>query len=79
MFEREVIIGTLKHQTEELKKLVGLMEETPRYGRQDAEFYHETLKKIETAIKRVRNMDGDEGIASRPRYFSSTLRVWDIS
>ncbi len=83
MFEREVMIGTLKHQSDNLKKLIGELEEKPKADWQETQYYHESLKKIESALKRVRRIDEDEYsgmiLGSGLKYSAHSMRMRDIS
>ena len=84
MFEREVMIGTLKRQNETLKSLIREIEEKPKADWQDTQYYHESLKKIETALKRVRRLDEEEALntgggATGVKYYAYPMRTRDIS
>lgn len=60
MFEREVMISSLKKQSEDLKKLLGEMEAKPRHGWQDMQYFRETLKRIESALRRMRRAEEED-------------------
>ena len=82
MFEREVMIGTLKRQNDVLTNLIQEIEAKPKTDWQENQYYHESLKKIETALRRIRRMDDDiqssvHGL--RLKYQSYPLRMRDIS
>ncbi len=83
MFEREVMIGTLKRQKDVLDNLIQEMEAKPNTDWQETQYYHETLKKIESSLKRIRRVDEEEainsGFGSKMKYFAYPMRMRDIS
>ena len=83
MFEREVMVGTLRRQNDTLTKLIHEIESKPRSDWQESQYYRESLKKIETALRRVRRMDEEDASYSASglqlKYQSYPLRMRDIS
>ena len=57
MFEREVMISSLKKSSRDLSGLVEELEVKSRFDGIDRLYLHEVLKKIETAIRKVRKME----------------------
>ena len=68
MFDKEVVIGGLKKNSEVLRKLVEEMESKPKLGTQDVQYYHEELKKLESALRKIRRFD--ESLLRRTGYSS---------
>ena len=58
MFEREVMISTLRKNSIDLARLIEELEEKPRFDGIDVKFCQETLKKIEAALRRIRKTEG---------------------
>ena len=83
MFEREVMIVTLKRQNEVLGNLIHEMEEKPKVDPQESRYFQEALKKIELSLKRLRRLEPEEasifGFGSGMKYQASPMRMRDIS
>ena len=65
MFEKEMMISGLKKHSQILVKLVEELEGKPRLDAQDIRYCHETLKKIETDIRKIRKMDEETNFVTR--------------
>ncbi len=77
MFEKEVMISGLKKQDDTLKKLIEELEEKPQSYDQDRDYCHETLKRIESALKKIRRMYGCTADNTRGcSYNNILLRSW---
>ena len=57
MFEKEVMMGSIKKQSDILKKLVEELEENPQFEKENRGYCHETLKRIESALRKIRRND----------------------
>ena len=57
MFEREVMISTVRKSCVDLTRLVEEMEDRPQFDGIDLRYYQETLKRIEAAIRRIRKIE----------------------
>jgi len=57
MFEREVIVSSLKKNNVDLEKLIEELEESPRFDGIDLNYWKETLKRIETGLRKIRRID----------------------
>ncbi len=57
MFEREVMISTLRKNNVDLTKLIEELEERPRFDGIDLNYWKETLKKIEAGLRAIRKME----------------------
>ena len=65
MFEKEVMISGLKKNSRVLSDLVGELEEKSRMSEFDLSYYHETLKRIETSLRKLRKMDQEGSLITR--------------
>jgi hypothetical protein len=74
MFEREVMISTLRKNSQDLARLVEELEEKPRFSGIDLRYCQEVLKKIEGGLRRVRKMD--EAVAIQDPYAAGLDRPW---
>jgi predicted nucleotidyltransferase len=57
MFEREIMIASLRRQRDLLKELVEELEEKSFLGPQDLSYCEEVMKKIESALRKLRRSD----------------------
>ena len=57
MFEREVRISSLRKSSKDLSKLVEELEEKNKLDGGDLRYHEEVLKKIESALRKVRKME----------------------
>ena len=57
MFEREIMISSLRKNTGDLTKLIAEVEDRSRFDGIDLSYWKETLKKIEASLRRIRKMD----------------------
>ena len=57
MFEKEVMISSLKNHSRLLSGLVEELEEKARLSDVDVSYYHEALKRIEAGLRKIRKMD----------------------
>ena len=65
MFEKEVMISSLKNNSRVLADLVEELEEKSRFSDFDISYYHEALKKIEAALRKIRKMDEETNLVTR--------------
>ena len=70
MFEKEVMISSIKKQSETLRRLVQELEEKTLFGGVDRSYYHATLKEIEFSLRKIRRTDEEDvsGFFSVPRF-----------
>ena len=59
MFEREVMISTLRKSCVDLAKLVEELEDRTHFDGIDLRYCQETLKRIEHGLRRIRKMEAD--------------------
>lgn len=57
MFEREVMIASLRKQRDTLKELIVELEDKPRFGSHDYVYCQEVMKKVENTLKKLRHPD----------------------
>ena len=78
MFEREVTISSIKKQSETLRKLVEELEDKAKFDSRDSIYCLETLKSIETALRKIRRMNEDAmDFANNYSYRSNVVtRIW---
>lgn len=61
MFEKEVIISSVRKQRDMLRDLVDALEPKARLGDEDLQYCDEVLKKVESTLKRLRRVSQDSG------------------
>ncbi len=59
MFEREVIVSSLKKNSVDLEKLIEELEERPRFDGIDLNYWKETLKRIESGLRKIRRIEAN--------------------
>ena len=65
MFEKEVMISSLKNNSRVLAELVAELEEKARLSDFDISYCHEALKKIEIGLRKIRKMDEETNLVTR--------------
>ena len=65
MFEKEVMISSIKYSSRMLVSLVEELESKARFSDFDISYYHEALKRIETALRKIRKMDEETNLVTR--------------
>lgn len=65
MFEKEVMISGLKKNSRTLAGLVEELESKSQFSDHDVTYCHETLKKIEVELRKIRKMDEAEQLVTR--------------
>ncbi len=54
MFEREMIIASLRKEQNTLRELIEELEDQPRFSSSELQYCGEVLKKVESALKKLR-------------------------
>ena len=72
MFEREIMVSSLKSNSVTLAKLVEELEANQRYDVYDMRYCQETLKRIETSLRKIRKMN--EETVQAPQTYGMALK-----
>ncbi len=65
MFEKEIMISGLKKNSRTLASLVEELEGKSRMGDFDLTYCHETLRRIEMDLRKIRKMDEETNFVTR--------------
>ena len=65
MFEKEVMISSLKRNSETLSDLVEELERKSQFSDHDVLYYHEALKRLESNLRRIRKADEELQLVTR--------------
>jgi hypothetical protein len=76
MFGREVMISTLRKHSVDLAKLIAELEERPRFDGIDLRYCQETLKRIESGLRRIRKIEPEMQPASDGYGASFANYIW---
>ncbi len=76
MFEKEIIIASLKNQNSTLGKLIGELENKPELEGQDFEYCQESLRKLEAGLKKITKINKDAAKRSYIYPYNILARAW---
>ncbi len=65
MFEKEVMISSLKKSNQMLSKLVQEMEDSSKANIYDVQYFQETIKRIESALRKLRKINDTAALSHR--------------
>ncbi len=68
MFEKEVMISSLKKNNQMLSKLVQEMEDSSKTNLYDIQYFQETIKRIESALRKLRKINDQDASPSTFAY-----------